>query len=155
MGWTGFASECGTGESRTSSEVASLATCRPSASSARCSNSLSRREPFRLLTIPSSPSRQACSKTSGPSTSKCPTPSEHSLQCRLAHFERFAPQVVTVQLDQIEGVQKGAGVMAAIANPVELRRRSSPFSSQLILSGTSGESTTTTSPPIVSSSATS
>ena len=30
-----------------------------------------------------------------------PSVSEHSRQRRLAHFERFAPQVITVQLDQL------------------------------------------------------
>ena len=41
-----------------------------------------------------------------------PSASEHSLQCRLAHFERFALQVITVQLNQVEGVHEAAGIVA-------------------------------------------
>ncbi len=39
----------------------------------------------------------------------------------LAHLKRFAPQVVAVQLDQVEGVEEHAGVVAAVAQPVEVR----------------------------------
>jgi len=39
----------------------------------------------------------------------------------LAHLQRLTPQVVTVQLDQIEGVQKDAGVVPPVADVVEAR----------------------------------
>src|SRR6516164_5741752 len=42
-------------------------------------------------------------------------------QCRLAHGERITAQVVTVELDQVEGVEEDARVMVSIANAVEAR----------------------------------
>jgi hypothetical protein len=44
----------------------------------------------------------------------------------LAHRQRLAPQVVALELDQIEGKQEGAGVMPAIADAVEACESSSP-----------------------------
>jgi hypothetical protein len=38
----------------------------------------------------------------------------------LAHLKRIAPQVVAVQLDQIEGVQEDAGVVPPIADASKL-----------------------------------
>ena len=46
---------------------------------------------------------------------------KHRGQRGLAHLERLAPQVVAVQLDQVEGVQEDAGVVAAVADAVEAR----------------------------------
>jgi hypothetical protein len=37
----------------------------------------------------------------------------------LAHLERVVAQIITVQLDQVEGVQEHAGVVPPIANAVE------------------------------------
>jgi hypothetical protein len=37
----------------------------------------------------------------------------------LAHFQGIAPEVVAVQLDQVEGVQERAVIMAAVANEIE------------------------------------
>jgi hypothetical protein len=37
----------------------------------------------------------------------------------LADLKRIAPQVVAVQLDQVEGVQERAVIMAAVANEIE------------------------------------
>src|SRR5262245_41808596 len=39
----------------------------------------------------------------------------------LAGVEGLAPQIVAVQLNQVEGVQEDAGVMAAVADAVEAR----------------------------------
>src|SRR5262245_1654904 len=44
-------------------------------------------------------------------------PCQRGLPC----IERLTPQVVAVQLDQIEGVEKDAGVVAAVADAVEAR----------------------------------
>src|SRR5215831_11649602 len=37
----------------------------------------------------------------------------------LADLKRIAPQVVTVQFDQVEGVQERVVIMAAVANEIE------------------------------------
>ena len=37
----------------------------------------------------------------------------------LANLERIAPQVVAVQLNEIEGVEKGTVVVAVVANEIE------------------------------------
>ena len=37
----------------------------------------------------------------------------------LAHFQRIAPQVVAIQLDQVEGIEEGVAVMASVADTVE------------------------------------
>ena len=37
----------------------------------------------------------------------------------LADLKRIAPQIVAVQLDEIEGVQERAVIMAAVANEIE------------------------------------
>ena len=80
---------------------------------------------------------------------------QHTSKRSLAHFQRITPHVVAIQLDQVEGVEKGVTVMASVADTVERgnavvvagdsfaiddasvalrtssgsRRRSSPFSS--------------------------
>jgi len=80
---------------------------------------------------------------------------QHTSKRGLAHFQRITPYVVAIQLDQVEGVEKGVTVMASVADTVERgnavvvagdsfaiddasvalrtssgsRRRSSPFSS--------------------------
>jgi len=46
---------------------------------------------------------------------------EQAGERRLAHSERITPQVVTVQLDQVEGVEEDGRVMLAIADAVEAR----------------------------------
>ena len=38
---------------------------------------------------------------------------------RLAHLQRITPEVIAVQLDQVEGVQERAVIMAAVANEIE------------------------------------
>jgi hypothetical protein len=40
-------------------------------------------------------------------------------ECGLADLERVTPQVVAVQLDQVEGVQEHVPVMLAVADAVE------------------------------------
>ena len=39
----------------------------------------------------------------------------------LAHLKRIAPQVVPVQLDQVESVEEGTVVVAVVANEIERR----------------------------------
>jgi len=46
---------------------------------------------------------------------------EHARERRLAHRERLAPQVITVELDQVECVQEHVLVMAPIADAIEAR----------------------------------
>jgi hypothetical protein len=53
--------------------------------------------------------------------------SEDRAERYLAHLQRLAAQVVAVQIDQIEGVQEDARVMAAIA---ERSKLGTPLSSQ-------------------------
>jgi hypothetical protein len=43
---------------------------------------------------------------------------EKAGECRLANSERVTPQVVTVQLDQVEGVEEHARVVPAMADTV-------------------------------------
>jgi len=50
-----------------------------------------------------------------------PRTREQAGERRLTHSERVTPQVVTVQLDQVEGVEEDARVMLAIADAVEAR----------------------------------
>ena len=38
-----------------------------------------------------------------------------------SHLKRLAAQVVAVQLDQVEGVEKYAAVVVAVPQPVEIR----------------------------------
>ena len=40
---------------------------------------------------------------------------------RLAHLKRLAPQIVTVKLDQVEGVQENVRVIAPVPEPVKRR----------------------------------
>ena len=77
--------------------------------------------------MPSRPILQAWANTVGPSADVLVetqagggTP-QHRDERGLARFERFAPQVVAVQLDEVEGVQEHPVVMAAVADPVEAR----------------------------------
>jgi hypothetical protein len=49
------------------------------------------------------------------------------MQCRLADFERIVAQVVAVQLDQVEGVQEHAVIVAPVAMRLKL---GNPLSSQ-------------------------
>src|SRR5262249_44512789 len=44
---------------------------------------------------------------------------QHTSKRGLAHFQRIAPHVVAVQLDQVESVQERAVIMAAVANEIE------------------------------------
>src|SRR5262249_2698417 len=44
---------------------------------------------------------------------------QHTSKRGLADLNRIAPQVVAVQLDQVEGVQERAVIMAAVANEIE------------------------------------
>ena len=46
---------------------------------------------------------------------------QHRRERRLARLERFSPQVVAVQLNQVEGVEEDSVVMAAVADPIERR----------------------------------
>jgi hypothetical protein len=63
-------------------------------------------ESFRFETMPSRPSLQAWAKTVGPSPSIC--------ERGLADLKRIAPEIVTVQLDEVEGVEKYALVGAVV-----------------------------------------
>src|SRR5215469_10008969 len=74
--------------------------------------------------MPSSPILQAWANTVGPSPSICSLkrrPMPALARRGLADFKRVAPQVVAVQLDQVEGVEEGVTVMASVANTVERR----------------------------------
>jgi len=44
---------------------------------------------------------------------------QHTSKRSLAHFQRITPHVVAIQLDQVEGVEKGVTVMASVADTVE------------------------------------
>jgi len=44
---------------------------------------------------------------------------QHASKRGLAHFQRITPQVVAVQLDQVESVEEGTVVMAVVANEIE------------------------------------
>jgi hypothetical protein len=46
---------------------------------------------------------------------------QDGLERGLAHSQRITPQVVTVQLDQVEGVEEDASVIAPVADAVEVR----------------------------------
>jgi len=52
-----------------------------------------------------------------PQARRCPR--EQTGERGLAHFQRVRTQVIAIQFDQIEGIQEGAGVTAAIADAVE------------------------------------
>jgi hypothetical protein len=56
---------------------------------------------------------------------------QHGCERRLADFERIAPQVVAVQLDQVERVEEHARIVAAVADAIE---DATPFSPQATLS---------------------
>jgi hypothetical protein len=42
-------------------------------------------------------------------------------QCRLADIERLTPEVITAELDQVEGVEEDASIMLPIADALEAR----------------------------------
>src|SRR5262249_5300874 len=44
---------------------------------------------------------------------------QSAAQRGLAHLQRIAPQVVAIELDQIEGVEEYASVSALVANKIE------------------------------------
>jgi hypothetical protein len=46
---------------------------------------------------------------------------QHTSKRGLAHFQGITPHVVTVQLDQVEGIEEGPVVMAVVANEIERR----------------------------------
>jgi transposase len=46
---------------------------------------------------------------------------EQACQVGLALLDRLAPQIIAVQLDQVEGVEEDEGVVAAVADAVEAR----------------------------------
>jgi hypothetical protein len=54
-----------------------------------------------------------------------PDPAQQARQLRLTHFERLAPQIPAVELQQIEGKQGHGPVGTPIAQPVE-RRQAAP-----------------------------
>src|SRR5215813_6912952 len=85
-------------------------------------------ESLRFDTIPSSPILQAWAKTVGPSPSICslnrmPAPSLGHDRCErgLADLKRITPQIVAVQFDQVEGVEKYALVSALVTDQIERR----------------------------------
>ena len=76
--------------------------------------------------MPSSPILHACANTVGPSPSICslkrqPKASfgQHTAQRGLAHFQRITPQVVAIELDQVEGVEEYAPVSALVTDQLE------------------------------------
>src|SRR5262249_60930595 len=44
---------------------------------------------------------------------------QHTSKRGLTHFQRITPQVVGVQLDQVESIEEGVTVMASVADTVE------------------------------------
>jgi hypothetical protein len=44
---------------------------------------------------------------------------QHTSKRGLAHFQRITPQVVPVQLNQVEGVEEGTVVVTVVANEIE------------------------------------
>jgi len=46
---------------------------------------------------------------------------EQAGECRLAHSQRVAPQVVAVQLDQVKGIEEHARVVVPVADALEAR----------------------------------
>ena len=47
------------------------------------------------------------------------TAPEYRLQGRLAHFERIAPKVIAVELDQVEGIKEHGVVMLPVPDAIE------------------------------------
>jgi hypothetical protein len=60
-----------------------------------------------------------------PSTLGCRA-SEQAGKRRLAHRERITPHVLTIELDQIEGVEEHAPIVPSIADVVEARDPARP-----------------------------
>jgi hypothetical protein len=50
-----------------------------------------------------------------------PTPAQQTCQSRLGGLQRFAPQILTVQFEQVEGEQEHAAIVAPLAQPLEHR----------------------------------
>ena len=79
--------------------------------------------------MPSRPILQACANTSGPSSSsRCSLKRkpgrrapEQAGKRRLAHRERITPHVLTIELDQVEGIEEHARIVPPIADAVEAR----------------------------------
>ena len=76
--------------------------------------------------MPSSPSLQAWAKTVGPSPSICSLNrmpgaglGHDRCECGLANLKRIAPQVVAVQLDEVEGVEEYAVASALVTDEIE------------------------------------
>src|SRR5262249_5768905 len=74
--------------------------------------------------MPSRPSLQAWAKMVGPSPSKCSLKrrasfGQHTSKRGLAHFQRIAPQVVTLQFDQVECVDEDTVVVAVVGDEIE------------------------------------
>src|SRR5262249_59927467 len=74
--------------------------------------------------MPSRPSLQAWAKMVGPSPSKCSLKrrasfGQHTSKRGLAHFQRIAPQVVTLQFDQVECVDEDTVVVAVGGDEIE------------------------------------
>ena len=44
---------------------------------------------------------------------------EQAGERRLAHRERTAPQILPVELDQVERIEEHIGIMAPVPNPIE------------------------------------
>src|SRR5215510_14645137 len=76
--------------------------------------------------MPSRPILQAWRKIAGPSPSICSCEPDAGLglghdrcECGLANLKRIAPQVVAVQLDEVEGVEEYAVVSALVPDEIE------------------------------------
>jgi len=46
-------------------------------------------------------------------------PTQQARQCSFARFERFAPQILAVEFQQVEGEQEHAAIVALVAQPLE------------------------------------
>jgi hypothetical protein len=83
----------------------------------------------RVETMPSAPSRQACAKTVGPSSATRDARlgiAQQSRQRDLAVEERAIAQILTVVLEEIEGVQDRGGSSRPAAQVVESRQAVRP-----------------------------
>ena len=82
---------------------------------------------MRFETMPSRPILQAWAKTVGPSPYMLIEPDagaslgQDGCERGLADLERVAPQVVAVQLNEVEAVKEDIVVMALVANEIERR----------------------------------
>jgi hypothetical protein len=75
--------------------------------------------------MPSSPSLQACPNTSCPSPSRCSLKAipggglRNRLASVIAGLQRLVTQVLSVEGQQIEGIQKGNAILLARAQQLE------------------------------------